>query len=178
MDKNLFHLLELKNEETELLLIDQCNEESSKFGLTLSKEDAHELILCRNDSLKKYQRVEFGSGILDKIIYTFEDSQFIHQDNYLETLIWLLDIFYQFKNESCDKLTDDELLSFMKDSFETICFGDLEYLESTCLDRFASAIRGGYHGYERSDEHGNYEHFSEETRWSKELYFDALHDLF
>ena len=47
----------------------------------------------------------------------------------------LQDIFYSFKNEAMDLLTDDELLTFMKEQFEEICMGDTEYLESTCLSK-------------------------------------------
>lgn len=43
-----------------------------------------------------------------------------------------------------DELTDDELLTFMKQQYEEICFGDLEYLKSTCLERFVRAIRFRY----------------------------------
>ena len=35
-----------------------------------------------------------------------------------------------------DEITDAELLEFMKEQFETVCFGDLDYLEGTCLDIF------------------------------------------
>ena len=40
----------------------------------------------------------------------------------------LLELFYIFKNETNDKLSDDELLSFMKKSFDGDCFGSLELL--------------------------------------------------
>ena len=40
-----------------------------------------------------------------------------------------------------DEITDDELLHLMKEQFELICFGDLEYLESTCLANFSQAVR-------------------------------------
>ena len=39
---------------------------------------------------------------------------------------------------------DDELLHLMKEQFDQICFGDLEYLEGTCLYHFSQAIRAGY----------------------------------
>lgn len=50
----------------------------------------------------------------------------------------------------------DELLHLMKEQFENICFGDLDYLESTCLANFAEAIRAGYEGYKSSDGYGEY----------------------
>ena len=43
-------------------------------------------------------------------------------------------------------ITDDELLHLMKEQFELLCFGDLDYLEGTCLADFAQAVRAGYEG--------------------------------
>ena len=90
----------------------------------------------------------------------------------------LQDIFYCFKNEAEDQLTDDELLSFMREQFEEICMGDTEYLESTCLPRFAAAIRAGYRGYQKSGGNGEYENLSQEARWDKDLYMDVVKELF
>ncbi len=56
------------------------------------------------------------------------------QENYADTLMRLQDIFYLYKNESLDELTDDELLEYMKEKFDGICAGDLDYLEGTELD--------------------------------------------
>ena len=65
----------------------------------------------------------------------------------------------------------------MREQFDNVCFGSVEYLAETCLDRFARAIRAGYRGYEASQGAGEYEQFSEETRWEKELYDAALREL-
>lgn len=48
-----------------------CNEKTETFGLSLTEQEAQELVVCRNESLKKYRRVEFGNGILDKLILHF-----------------------------------------------------------------------------------------------------------
>lgn len=177
MYDNFYELLQVKKKQNELSVLISCNEKTEQFGLTLTKEDADELIVCRNDTLKKYMRVEFGNSILDKLIFTFCDSQYIDQGNYLEVLEQLQEIFYEFKNESEDKLTDDELLTFMKEQFETVCFGDTDYLENTCLERFSRAIRGGYDGYKKSGTHNEYDKFDEEQRWDKDLYLEVLKDI-
>lgn len=70
------------------------------------------------------------------------DSPYIYQDNYLDSLERLQEIFYLYKNESLDEITDDELLDYMKYKFDGICQGSLDYLEDTCLERFARNIRG------------------------------------
>ena len=93
----------------------------------------------RANALRTQRRVEFGAGIIPEIIYEFCDSDFIDQSNYAATLIRLQEIFYLYKNEMEDEISDEELLHFMKEQFEEICFGDLDYLEGTCLNIFAQA---------------------------------------
>lgn len=176
---DLYELLTAEKEKKELEILDACNDTlGRRFGLALTEDETKALVKARNQSLEKYKRVEFGRGILDKLMYAFCDSMYICQDTYAEILMKLQDIFYEFKNESQDRLTDDELIAFMKEQFETVCFGDTEYLESTCLPRFAAAVRAGYHGYERSGGKGEYDRFSEEERWDAELYMEALKTLF
>lgn len=178
MEDSLFQWMQPRNHGQELARLVSCNERTENFNLALSPEEAKELMVCRNESLKKHRRVEFGEGILDKLIDTFCDSQYISQDDYLETLEKLQDIFYGYKNESEDHLTDDELLTFMKEQFETICYGDLEYLEGTCLPKFTEAVRAGYRGYEKSGGLGEYEQFDEVARWDSELYRQVVKELF
>lgn len=117
------------------------NQKTQQFGLVLTEQDAKLLVEARGEELRRQQRVEFGESILSKLIFTFCDSEYIFQDNYVETIIRLQEIFYIFKNETMDELTDDELLTFMRKQFENVCHGDLEYLEGTCLSNFARAIR-------------------------------------
>ena len=117
------------------------NRNTAQFGLTLTEADAKLLLQKRSEELRKQQRVEFGEGILPKLLFAFCDSAYIDQDNYVETMIRLQEIFYLYKNETMDKVSDDELLSFMREQFEEVCCGDLEYLEGTCLYRFAEKIR-------------------------------------
>lgn len=176
-DKNMFELLQIKKQEIEIAQLIACNEKTEKFGLTLTKENAEELVVSRNESLKNNQRVEFGKGILDKLIYEFCDSQYINQDNYVDILMELQDIFYMYKNEAEDNLTDDELLNFMKEQFEGVCTGDMDYLAGTCLDRFAKAIRAGYTGFAETGGHNEYSQFDEEPRWDKDLYLQVLKEM-
>lgn len=93
------------------------------------------------ENLKEQQRIEFGEGILPKLIFTFCDSPYIYQDNYVDTIRRLQEIFYLYKNESMDEFSDDELLDFMKNAFDGECEGSLEYLEETCLEELARSVR-------------------------------------
>lgn len=77
-----------------------------------------------------------------------------------------------------DEITDEELLHFMKEQFETVCYGDLNYLESTCLDIFSQAVRAGYKGYQQTQGNQEFTQFDIVKRWDRELYMKALSELF
>lgn len=127
--------------QNQLQKILEINQQTEKFNLTLSSEDALTLMEKRREILKEQQRIEFKESILPKLIFTFCDSPYIYQENYTDTIARLQEIFYLYKNEAMDELSDDELLEYMKQAFDGICKGSLEYLEETALDSFARTIR-------------------------------------
>ncbi len=116
---------------------------SQRFGLTLSPAEATELVEYRERALKELGRVEFGTGILDSLIYEFCDSPYINQSDYADTLYELLELFYYYKNETLDKVTDADLLRYMKECFDGECGGSIKHLGETCLFRLADAVRKG-----------------------------------
>lgn len=175
MEQNTW--MELMSKQNLMKQILDMNQYTEKYGLVLTEENTRLLAEERTEVLKKERRVEFGKGIMPKIIYAFCDSNYITQDEYCDTLIRLQEIFYLYKNEMLDEITDDELLTFMREQFETVCFGDLDYLETTCLDIFAQAIRAGYHGYEKNGGYNEFGRLDIVKRWDKELYLEALKDL-
>ncbi|NLL77976.1 MAG: hypothetical protein GX235_12160 [Clostridiales bacterium] len=176
MRDKMYEMIVAAGQQHELENVIACNEKTQKFGVALTGEEARMLVQCRYEVLKKQRRVEFGEGILPQLIQAFCDSQYIDQNNYAETLADLQEIFYLYKNESEDNLTDDELIAAMKELYEGICFGSVEYLQDTCLERFAHAIRAGYRDYEGSGGIGEYEYFSEEQRWDRDLYLEVLYE--
>lgn len=169
--------LELAMEQTQAAQVLETNQYTQKYGLVLSEEDAQIIVEERKNTLKTEKRVEFGQSILPQLIYEFCDSYYISQESYKETIIRLQDIFYLYKNEMMDELTDNELIHFMKEQFETVCHGDLDYLEGTCLDIFSQAVRSGYRGYRKTEGRGEYGQFDEVKRWDPELYMEALKKL-
>lgn len=173
-EKNWMQILSGQNQLVKVIATNQVTE---KFGLVLSEEDAKLLVNEKSKSLKEQKRIEYGESILPKIIYEFCDSDYISQRNYVETIGRLQDIFFLYKNEMMDEISDDELLHFMKEQFETVCYGDLEYLESTCLDVFAQAIRAGYQGYHVTEGKSEYGKFDLVSRWDHEVYLEVLREL-
>ncbi len=119
----------------------KCNEVTLRFGLSLSEGQILNLVEKRFEALRETGRIEFGEGILKKLILKFCDSPYIEQEDYEDTISELQDSFYYFKNESMDLISDDELISFMKEYFDTICQGSLEYLRGTSLEELCRETR-------------------------------------
>lgn len=174
MNKEWMTLLQEQNQLGKLM---EVNQKTERYGLSLREEDAKLILKERRQTLKDEKRIELGESITKKIIDEFCDSDFLYQDNYVSTIIKLQEIFFMYKNEMHDEITDEELLHFMKEQFETVCFGDPGYLEGTCLADFAKAVRAGYSGYRQSDGYGEYKKFDEVTRWDERLYYEVLKDL-
>lgn len=119
-----------------------CNLTTEKYGLSLSPRQIQTLLESRSNALKNAGRVEFGQGVLKKLIYAFCDSPYLTQSNYEEALITLQDMFYCFKNESMDTISDDELIDAMKYVFNGKAHGSLECL-STSLEHLCHNVRDG-----------------------------------
>ena len=121
----------------------KCNQETAKYQLTLTKEDAVLLIDTRREALKANQRIEIGGGTISKIIHCFRDSPYLSQCNYAETISELIDTFYYFKNETLDEVSDDELIELMKELFDERCHGSMDLLQGREMERIAHNIRFG-----------------------------------
>ena len=78
MDKDWMVLLQQQNQLSKVL---ETNQITEKFGLVLSGQEAQLLLDERKNTLREQKRVEFGEGILPKIIYEFCDSQYLEQSN-------------------------------------------------------------------------------------------------
>ncbi|MEG2001172.1 MAG: DUF6323 family protein [Evtepia sp.] len=124
----------------------ECNYFTGPVGLRLSETEIRTLAAQRVAALKETGRMEFGAGILKKLIQAFYDSPYLLQENYEATLIELQESFYFFKNESNDLISDDDLIAFMRCTFDDVAQGSLDYLASTSLQdlcKNARQSRGG-----------------------------------
>ncbi|HWT74456.1 MAG TPA: DUF6323 family protein [Mobilitalea sp.] len=139
--------ISLQNRQTALAL-QQCNDVTAKFGLQLTEPEIGQLIEHRKEALEKNGRIEFGGGVIQKMIMEFADSAYLYQENYAETLIELQECFYYFKNESMEILSDDELIKRMKMYFDDVCHGSIEYLQTTMLENYCRDIRYDTKEYE------------------------------
>ena len=128
---------------TEMRELSACNKFTEKYGLVLSEKQITSLTERRFEALKGNGRVEFGEGIMKKLIYAFCDSPYVQQLTWEETLEELQDAFYYYKNESDDRLADDEIIEYMKKTFDGVAQGSMEYLTETSLEELCRNARHG-----------------------------------
>ena len=153
--ENLYLDIANKRKQIEIANIKKCNEYTNQYGLMLTDNQITNLLERKKETLKETGRIEFREGIIDRIIKEFCDSPYINQDNYALTLYELVEVFYEYKNETMDLITDDELIIFMKKSFDGICEGDIEYLAGTIMYKMReNLLKGKPLDYEECD---NYE---------------------
>lgn len=143
----------------------KCNDVTAHYGLVLTGAQAIELVETRTCSLKDNGRVEFGGGVIDKIIKEFCDSPYISLHNYAETLHILIETLYYYKNETLDLISDDDLIKFMHKAFDGVCKGSLELLSgrelvtlarNLCYGRTCHYSRGDNPVKEEVNEYGEY----------------------
>lgn len=119
-----------------------CNADSARYGLTLSFQQAAQLAVAQSAALRSTMRIEWGGGVLPPLIRRFRISPYLHPGNYTAVLEELMQLFYHYKSESLECLSDDALLDFMQRQFDGPCRGSLELLAAQ-LDRVAASIRAG-----------------------------------
>lgn len=124
----------------------ECNDETVNYGLMLSEQDIKDVITARDSALSATGRIEFGGGIVERLIYKFCDSPYIYQGNYAQIICELTEIFYYFKNETLDTVSDEDLLDAMKGAFDGPCAGSTELLASREMTRLARDLRYGKYG--------------------------------
>ena len=123
-----------------------CNELNQLYGLTLTETDITELVELRGQALQNTGRVEFGGGILPKLIRAFCKSPYVDAYTYAATLGELQDAFYYFKNESEDRFSDDDLIEFMEKVFDGPAHGSTEVLTTISLEELCRWARHGFDG--------------------------------
>lgn len=132
-----------------------CNEFSGRYGLMLNEGEIRELAECRQKALKDTDRIEFGGGILPKLIRAFCDSPYLDRENYASTLVELQEAFYYFKSEAQEAFSDDELIEFMVTVFNERAQGSVDYLTTVSLEELCRDAREGRDDPFKPDEVGD-----------------------
>ncbi|HYE80823.1 MAG TPA: DUF6323 family protein [Clostridia bacterium] len=119
----------------------KTNEETEKYGLILTAEEAAELVEVRNQLLHSYGRVELDMEATRKLIRSFSASPFISQEEYAASIKELQEVFYYLKNETEDEIGDDNLIEIITGLLNDSCGGSIELLRGRELEAFIREYR-------------------------------------
>lgn len=131
--------------------IRRCLPLCERYGLTLSEADVTALAQARERALADAGRVEFGGGILPKLIYAFCDSPYAERETWPQLLSQLQESFYYYKSEAEEQFSDDELIEFMVKVFNGRAQGSAEYLAETSLGALCRYAREHWDGRSGED---------------------------
>ena len=123
----------------------KINEESLTYGLILKPKNVEEIINSRAYSLKTYGRIDLNMDITKKLIKKIYKSQYTNKDDYVEIINDLQDIFYYLKNETLDKLSDNEIIDIISEFYEKTS-GQIDNIQSL-VEKFALDFRLGRMNY-------------------------------
>ncbi|MFL6980152.1 DUF6323 family protein [Bacillus inaquosorum] len=126
----IFNEIQLSPQSKTMVDLLKLNEKTKEYGLVLKPNDVKNLVVSRNKVLHDHARVELGIEVLKELIEVFSTSPYMDQDNYVETLNELQEIFYYLRNETEDKIGDVKLINQMMDYFNGPCAGSIELLRS------------------------------------------------
>lgn len=80
-----FNLTLFDNKQLEVQAVSDimlCNQTTQQYALSLTEKQAMEIVETRTTALKHSGRIEFGGGIIGKLIAVFCDSPYLSQSNY------------------------------------------------------------------------------------------------
>lgn len=114
-----------------------------QYGLSLSRQDIQALVVGRLEALEESDRVEFGGGVSKDLVLAFASSPYVSQATFVRTVLELQELFYEFKNESLEQITDDDLIVKMRALFDDPAQGDLDLLSEALFEGLARNVREG-----------------------------------
>jgi hypothetical protein len=121
--------------------LESINKVIQRYGLALSADDVQALVAGRVDALAVTDRVEFGGGVAKDLVLAFASSAYVSQTDFVETILELQELFYDFKNESLEQIPDDELIGRMRSLWEEFAGGNMELLAEALFEGLGRAVR-------------------------------------
>lgn len=121
-----------------------CNAKGERYGLSLTEEQMGELAQRRVEALRATGRVEFGRGVLVELVTAFCDSPYLFQDTYDETIAELQDAFYRFKEDSHERIADQDLIDAMRQAFDHEACGSVEHFGGMSVERLIALAEGSH----------------------------------
>ncbi len=130
------------------------NDQTAAWGLTLTQEEAAQVAVCRTKALHLNERIEVGLGALEKLTAVFAASGYVERSDWAELLCRVTEMFYQYKTDMEDRISDTELIAYLFYCFELECGGDPDLTEERLDELCRGENNGGFSFDEEDGEDG------------------------
>lgn len=113
--------------------------QADRTGLKLTEAQTIMLAEANRLSLQASGRIEFGPSAVERLDEAFCDSPYLTAETYADTLAELTALFYGFKNDARDAISDERLIGWMKRMFDGPCAGSAALLADAFAEKLAEA---------------------------------------
>ena len=144
MENECFGLSDYMGADTRAAALLRANQDAERYGLSLTRGQMLALVRAEGEALANAGRVEFGSGVLPKLVSAFSDSPCIADGEYFSALRELTELFYNLKNDTEGALSDDELVDILARVFNGRAQGSVSYLCDLSPDDLYRMATGAY----------------------------------
>ncbi|WP_455544239.1 DUF6323 family protein [Intestinibacter sp.] len=143
MENNIlkFTMNDLQEQSSEKLM--KLNDESINYGLVLSEKEVNDIMKNTGETLKKIGRIETSTNALEKVITIVYSSPYTDKENYVENINDMQELFYYFKNQVLDLLSDDEVIEILEKAYDEKC-GEIVKIQGF-VEEFATQFKLGGH---------------------------------
>lgn len=113
----------------------KLNYKLKKYNLCISKLDAIDIVETRDRTLSAHGRVELNMSIINSIVGQIAKSHYINQDNLVETINDMYEVFHYIKNLTSDLLPDEKVLKAIMYFFNEVYNGSIDLLKGKGVDK-------------------------------------------
>ncbi|MCH3963351.1 MAG: DUF6323 family protein [Clostridium sp.] len=121
----------------------KLNKQLKKEGIVLTVKDAKEIITERDKTLKSTGRMEINMDVIHSIIKEVGKSPYVNQENAVETVNDIYEVFHYLKNSTSDLLSDSEILESIMFFYNEIYRGSIELVMGKGVEKIVCNFKNG-----------------------------------
>lgn len=135
-------------------------------GLGLTADQVREIANVEAACLAESERVLFGESVAVRVVRTFASSPCLAGNNAAQSLVDLVEAFYELRDSFPAVVTDEELLELLRESFDGEAADDVDLAVALAHDALVGQL--GCATYEIADDNGK------TYRWDPEEWHDNV----
>lgn len=139
----IFNSVSMSQEYDRIKEIIKLNKQLKEEGIVLTVKDAGEIIAARDKTLKSTGRIEINMDVIHSIIKEVGKSPYVNQENMVETVNDIYEVFHYLKNSTSDLLSDSEILESIMLFYNEIYRGSVELLMGKGVEKIVCNFKKG-----------------------------------